>query len=157
MLARMRKACPHARIWCLTLLPGRELGAGRASFAYRLRGIDLDDYNDVIRASAVANGCLVADVRAAGFDYEASDGTHPTGRGMEQLAALAVAAMEAVEAAAGRVDAEQAALAEAFAGLSADLLPEEMRSDRRCEKESCFGCEFARGTGAVWSCVCDLP
>ena len=76
MLARMRKACPHARIWCLTLLPGRELGAGRASFAYRLRGIDLDDYNDVIRASAVANGCLVADVRAAGFDYEASDGTH---------------------------------------------------------------------------------
>ena len=152
MLARMRKACPRARIWCLTLLPGREPGTGHAAFAYRLRGIDLDDYNEVIRTVAAANGCLVADVRAAGFDYEASDGTHPTERGMEQLAALVVAAMESGGTAAG-----QAVPSEVFAGLPADLFPDEMRSERRCERETCFGCEFARGTGAVWSCVCDLP
>lgn len=299
MLSLMREMCPSARIWCLTLLPGRELGAVRPGFAYRLRGVDLDDYNDAIRAAAAANGCRVADVRAAGFDYEAIDGTHPTRRGMEQLAALVVATMEAAEnprgaagagetgdaagaqgatgagiaagvqgmTGAGHVRGSQRAGAgdargagvgdaqdtrgvagaagvqgmtgsgyvrdatdagaddargaqdadagdawglrgmtgagdawgaagvdddrgkrtamspqgadvaygamgfdqfgvrdagwnvsrETFAGLSADLFPEDMRSGRRCVRKSCFGCEFVRGTGSMWSCVCDLP
>ncbi|MCI2242776.1 SGNH/GDSL hydrolase family protein [Adlercreutzia faecimuris] len=95
MLAGLRAAYPAARVWCLTLLPGREVGAAGPSFAYQLRGIDLDDYNDAIRAAARAHGCEVADIRAAGFDYEALDGTHPTRRGMAQLAELTLAAMSA--------------------------------------------------------------
>ena len=171
MLARMRAAYPAARVWCLTLLPGRERGASHPQFAYRLRGIDLDDYNDVIRLAAAANGCKVADIRAAGYDYEAADGTHPTARGMEQLAALAVAAMDAADQArpgdagtapasfdaAGVRDTGGTLAPEAFAALPEGLFSPAARSGRPCDEATCFGCAHARGTGNSWSCVCELP
>lgn len=139
MLSRLRAAYPNAAVWCLTLPPGRELGKAHPAFAYSLRGVELDAYNGAIASAARANGCHLADVRAFGFDYEASDGTHPTKRGMRQLAEMTVAAMR------GAGPGE----------LSAGLFPEQMRSRRWCEEPSCVGCPHARGTGNQWWCVCD--
>ena len=98
MLDRMRAAYPQAEVWCMTLVPGRDRSKGHAAFAYALRGVDFDAYNGAIRAQAAAHGYKVADLRAFGYDYEASDGTHPTKRGMLQIAAMTIAAMEGCSA-----------------------------------------------------------
>lgn len=100
MLQRVRDAYPQARVYCCTLLPGRQAGVAHPMFAYRLRGVHLDRYNDAIRAAAAATGCLVADVRALGYEYESLEGTHPTARGMRQFAALVTCAIERADAAA---------------------------------------------------------
>lgn len=94
MLAAMRKSYPEAEIWCCTLLPGRKRGAQSSTHTYRLRGIPFADYNAAIRQAAENNGVHVADIFAAGQDYEAYDGTHPTALGMRQISSLVIAAME---------------------------------------------------------------
>lgn len=139
MLSRLRAAYPNAAVWCLTLPPGREIGKTRPAFAYSLRGVELDAYNRAIADAVRTNGCHLADVRALGFDYEASDGTHPTKRGMRQLAEMTLAAMRGTGS----------------ESLPADLFPRQMRSLRWCEEPSCIGCPHARGTGNQWWCVCD--
>lgn len=137
MLEHIRDVAPQATVWCVTLLPGRVAGSARSTFCDRLRGIPLEDYNRAIKCAAAANGCKVADVAAFGVDYESTDGTHPTARGMEQLANLVRAAMTGSQ--------PDAAL---FAG---------MESGTRCEREAGVGCPFARSTGPQWSCVCERP
>ncbi|WP_080801388.1 SGNH/GDSL hydrolase family protein [Arabiibacter massiliensis] len=140
MLARIREAYPQAEVWCCTLCPGRVAGSERSTFAYNLRGVHFDSYNDAIREAARANGCKVTDIRALGRDYEALDGTHPTARGMRQLAAM-------VEQSMGLPldDAAAQALAEA------------PRSEESCDRPSCIGCERAASTGNQWLCVCEPP
>lgn len=147
MLAGVRRAFPQAQVWCLTLLPGRERGFDRSAFCYSLRGVELDAYNEAVRAAAKRNGCLVADVRALGYDYEASDGTHPTKRGMAQIAAMTLAAMASAQPSAAALPVQPA--------LPADLFPASLRSQRLCRKPSCIGCPHARSTGNQWSCVCE--
>lgn len=134
MLANIRAAAPEATVRCLTLLPGRVAGSAQPTFCPQLRGISLADYNDAIKRAAAANGCDVADVAAFGLDYEASDGTHPTARGMRQLAELTWAAITG-----GQPDASL------FAGMG---------SDTACERAAGVGCPFAQSTGVKWSCVC---
>lgn len=184
MLARLRAAYPQAEVWCCTLCPGRVAGRPSATFAYRLRGIPFDRYNDVIRVSARQNGCHVADVRALGRDYEALDGTHPTKRGMRQLAQLVLRAIEIEEqgdrkkAPFGESDAGSgdAALADALpdGGCSPDTsaanipLPDSADSPsafgcdfagaplsaETCDEPTCIGCPHAASTGNQWLCVC---
>lgn len=135
MLENIRTAALHAKVWCVTLLPGRVRGSESSTFCPHLRGVPLNEYNRVIKCAAAANGCKVADVAAFGMDYEATDGTHPTVRGMQQLAALGRAAMTGSQ------------LDEAlFAG---------MRSGVLCERKAGVGCPYARSTGVQWSCVCE--
>ena len=134
MLARVRRAYPQTTVRCCTLCPGRVADCDRSTFAYNLRGVPIERYNDAIRAAAARTGCAVADVAALGFDYEAVDGTHPTARGMRQLAALVLHAM-------GLAD---------DAAVAATGAP---RSQRSCEGP-CVGCEHAASTGAAWLCVC---
>ena len=138
MLARIREAYPQAEVWCCTLCPGRVAGSERSTFAYCLRGVHFDRYNDAIREAAKANGCQVADVRALGRDYEALDGTHPTARGMRQLAAMVQRAM-------GLPHDEAAAQA----------LAEAPRSEESCDLPSCIDCSRAGSTGNQWLCVCE--
>lgn len=132
MLARIRAAYPQAEVWCCTLCPGRVAGSEHSTFAYNLRGVPFDRYNDAIRAAAARTGCRVADVAALGYDYEAIDGTHPTARGMQQFAALVLQAMDQGE----RV-AESGA----------------PRSERTCESP-CIDCPHAASTSSKWLCVC---
>ena len=61
MLDNIHAVAPDAQIWCLTLAPaftgdteGAEAEAASESplFIYRIRGIDLDEYNEAIRECA---------------------------------------------------------------------------------------------------------
>lgn len=135
MLENLRDAAPQATIWCVTLLPGRVAACASSTFCDRLRGISLAEYNKVIKCAAVANGCKVADVAAFGLDYEATDGTHPTERGMQQLSDLVIAAMTGAQP-----DADL------FVGMA---------SGDPCGLASGAGCPHARSTGIKWSCVCE--
>lgn len=144
MLATMHELWPQARIWASTLVPGRVKGAHRPTSPRYFRGICIDAYNDIIRAAARdAEGCLLADMAAYGFDYEAIDGTHPTARGMKQMAALFIK---------GMAQADPACDEAPFEG--SDLLTDEMRSGEFCTKP-CVGCPHARGTGNNWWHVCE--
>lgn len=142
MLENVREAAPYAEVWCITLVPGRMAGQPKGSFCYRLRGIDLEDYNEAIRSAAEQAGAKVADVAELGFDYDAADGTHPTKEGMRQFATLVKAAM-----CKARDDDE---------GCASALrdYPERLRSSRFCDKASCVGCEHASISQNRWSCVC---
>lgn len=140
MLSNLKSIAPHARIWCMTLIPGRMAGHTESTFCYSLRGVDIDAYNDAIRHAAKSAGCNVADIRAYGLDYQSIDGTHPDAAGMDQLAALAVAAIERRP-----LTADETA-----------LFPESLQSDRLCFRPNCIGCEYAESTDSKWSCVCEL-
>lgn len=151
MLARIRGLAPATDIWCATLAPGSAPAAENAGVAgpaepatcwkYRLRGIDLDDYNHVIREEAASAGARIADIRAFGIDYDAVDGVHPSARGMEQIAAMIAAQME------GR-PADPAALPE---------LRDAQRSIRRCFRDGCEGCALADRDPARWTLLCAGP
>lgn len=92
MLANLKVVAPDAEIHCLTLSPGRILGKpGR--FNYALRGIELDEYNRVIKQACANQGAACADVRKFGLDYSSIDGTHPDLIGMRQLADMYLASI----------------------------------------------------------------
>lgn len=99
--------------------------ASETCWKYRLRGIDLDDYNHVIREEAASAGARIADIRAFGVDYDAVDGVHPSVRGMEQLAAMIVAQMEGRPA-----DPRRAARAARCPAVDPPLLPRWLRGLR---------------------------
>lgn len=138
MLDLMHQSWPEARIWTSTLIPGRLKGADSPTFPYTFRGVSFDAYNDAIReaASSVAS-CRLVDAASLGFDYEAADGTHPTVRGMRQIAELYLKAMGA-----SCVNLEREEL---FCG---------MRAKTFCDKP-CVGCPFARGASNEWYHVCE--
>lgn len=140
-------ACaPQARVWCVSLLPGRLQGACCPTFCWNLRGVEMMRYNDAIRACAQAHGCAYVDACGFGLDYEAVDGTHPTARGMRQMASLVIAAME------GR-DASGATIAEGYPPDEGGAA--KWASRVLCADRSCVGCSHARSTGNDWSCVCE--
>ena len=143
MLVRIGELAPDANIWCVTLAPGSVSTSttSETCWKYRIRGIDLDDYNRVIREEAAAVGAHVADMRAFGVDYDAVDGVHPSARGMAQIAAMIAAQME------GR-PVDPAVLPE---------LRDAQRSKRRCFRESCEGCELADRDPTRWTLLCAGP
>jgi lysophospholipase L1-like esterase len=106
MLENIRAVAPGAQIWCLTLLPAVMEASGSADeakpvpFIYSVRGIDIDEYNNAIRACvAQAGECAhVADIRNFNIDYESVDNTHPTALGMKQIATMVCACMEGAHA-----------------------------------------------------------
>lgn len=150
MLRRVQEAAPGAEIWCVTIPPGREHGKTGPAFAYALRGVTLDAYNQAINDAAAATGARVADVAALGLDYDAYDGTHPTALGMEQLASMVLNAI------AWESEMTPSLLGSALASRPLPPLPpDEMRSARRCKKPTCIGCPHARSTGNPWFCICD--
>lgn len=135
MLKNMWTVSPASELWCMTLLPGRIKGASEPAFCYQLRGIDLADYNDAVRQAAREEGCRLLDIEGCGFDYQATDGTHPDQVGMAQIAEMVLACKEDRMA----------------------KIPDEMASKRLCTKPLCVGCPFAKGTGNPWYCVCEKP
>ncbi len=148
MLSNLREVAPGAHIHCISLVPGRIANHDKPDFCYSLRGKTLDEYNDAIARAAFSQGCKFVDIRAFGYDYKASDGTHPDDIGMQQLAAMVVAGIEGLESL-EELDPAQFDVA--------SLFPDRMRSDRLCFKSNCIGCEYATSTGNKWSLVCNLP
>ena len=134
MLANICADNPGVEVWCITIPVGRLAGAPGTCFTYPLRGNHFDRYNNAIRIAAGQHpNCHVADARALMLDYEAADGTHPTKRGMDQIAAMVLSSMGKGEAPA---DCE--------------------RSEQVCFRENCIGCPYARGTAFGWNTVCEL-
>ena len=169
MLDNIRTVAPDAQIWCLTLPPaftGSAEDAARVAdatdaideaascsatpqvpassplFIYRVRGIDLDEYNEAIRACAQEAGARVADVRAFGIDYESVDNTHPSALGMKQIASMTCAQMEGKPASVAACAAAYPTLASAPA------------SRRHCDKTTCEGCRFSPVTPTSWILTC---
>ena len=151
MLDNIRTVAPDAQIWCLTLAPAftgstKDTGAEAASenplFIYRVRGIELDEYNEAIRACAQNAGAHVADVRAFGIDYESVDNTHPSALGMKQIASMTCAQMEGMPA-------NVAACAAAYPTLASAPA-----SRRHCDKTTCEGCRLSPVTPTSWILTC---
>ena len=145
MLLRIRERYPEADVWCCTLCPGRVAGKNAPTFAWKLRGVPLESYNDAIRSVAVEHGCGLVDFAAYGLDYDAIDGTHPTKAGMRQLAAMAV---DSISSQCGFASCEVSLLEDAYDGFS-------LRSRNWCEKNDCIGCACAKATGNAWYLVCE--
>ena len=144
MLRTMHEKWPNAHIWAATLLPGRVKGAEKSTSPRWFRGICVDEYNKAIHSAAADEpNCTPVDAAALGFDYEAIDGTHPTNRGMKQLAAMYIRGMEAADEALPRTPYE-----------GSELLTDDMRTIEFCTKP-CVGCEYAKGTGNNWWHVCE--
>ena len=140
----MHEKWPNAHIWAATLLPGRVKGAEKSTSPRWFRGICVDEYNKAIHSAAADEpNCTPVDAAVLGFDYEAIDGTHPTKRGMKQLAAMYIRGMEAADEALPRTPYE-----------GSELLTDDMRTIEFCTKP-CVGCEFAKGTGNNWWHVCE--
>lgn len=154
MLRNIRAVAPNALVYCVTLLPGRTRGVDHPEFAYRLRGIHLDEYNHAIREAAAAEGCRVADVRAFGRDYESLEGTHPTNLGMRQFASMVVRAMQLAdaEAEAGATIGAQPEIANPALDLVTFCNAPE--SAETCDAPTCIGCPYAANTGNQWLCRC---
>ncbi len=139
LLENIKEACPGALILAATLLPGRVEGASVPTFCTQLRGTDICEFNDCIRAAARDSGCFCLDIAAFGFDYETIDGTHPNRRGMMQIALMMYA---------------QIANRPACVQEDRALFPHELRSSRTCNLATCIGCPFAENTTEKWSCIC---
>ena len=148
MLHALCEAYPQARVWCLTLLPGRVMGTPHPTHAWNLRGINMRAYCDAILEVAEACGCMGLDVAGFGFDYEALEGTHPTNLGMNQIADMVVAAME-----------KQPLPMRHFAPDASNRCdtPVDWRSKDLCGTRMCVGCPWAKGTGNAWYTVCLNP
>ncbi len=144
MLDNVRAVCGSSNVWCVGLLPGRVAGSKESTFTWNLRGVLLDDYNDAIARAAQTHGAVYLDMASFGLDYEAVDGTHPTARGMAQIADLVVAAMG---------EGGDPRSLEAFsAPEGSDAFS--WNSTRYCPDSSCLECPDAMDTGNTWRCVC---
>ncbi len=144
MLQNIHESCPDANLWCLGLMPGRVEGSPGPTFAWNLRGVPLRDYNGAIGRAARDHGATYLDLASFGLDYEATDGTHPTARGMGQLADLVLASMGLGEdpRTCGSYGSDGKGVDSSWGSLD------------RCPDECCIGCPFARDTGNTWCCVC---
>lgn len=137
MLKRIKTLAPNAQIWCLTLAPGTSPDSERPCYKYQIRGIELDAYNDAIRAAALEMGAHVADVRSYGVAYDAVDGCHPSSLGMRQIADMVIAQME---------------------GRGAGDVPPSVsgapRARRTCARGYCAGCVNDESMPSRWTIVC---
>ena len=92
MIRRIMTLYPAARVLCGTLAVGyiqRPLFPTLTYFGQRL-----EEYNEAIRQAVAAAGGFLADVASLGESYESMDGLHPSGVGMEQVAAMWLRCLE---------------------------------------------------------------
>ena len=121
-----------------------------APFIYSVRGIDLDEYNNAIRVCAAQAGAYahVADIRSFNIDYESVDNTHPTARGMKQIAAMVCACMEGALTEDAKPTGTQTQLS------SYPELTGAPKSQRHCEAQTCEGCPCSPLTSSSWCLAC---
>ena len=138
MLRNIHAVAPDAQLWCLTLSPAVSNETPHPDFMYQARGVELDQYNAAIRRCVQQEGAHLADIRAFDIDYESVDNTHPSARGMMQLATMVEAQMEGKPA-------------------SPEKHPELVdapKSARHCTKITCEGCVHSPITQNSWILSC---
>ena len=135
---KIQALAPEAEIWCLNHAPGAVPGAPWPNFAYRIRGIELDDYNKAIARVCQQTGAHLADIRGFGINYDSVDGTHPSALGMQQLADMVIQQMEGKDKDASAIPS----------------LANAPKSVRTCFKDSCDGCPYIDIEPHRWSLYC---
>lgn len=93
MLRQVRKNYPKAEIWCCTLSESYMELNPSFRFPSAYGGIDIRQYNQVIRECAKESGCRCLDIHSLGEPYDSVDGTHPTAKGMDTLAWAVLASL----------------------------------------------------------------
>lgn len=98
MLKNLRANYPEAEIWCSTLCGTYMESDEEFRFPTAYGGTELTAFNRQIRRIARAEGCICLDTAELGLHYDSVDGTHPTDRGMDTLAALMIRKADPVAA-----------------------------------------------------------
>ena len=86
MLEKLKRNYPDAEIYCFTMAKSRFSKSSTFSFPYAYRGRHIEEYVDVVRASAEKYGCRLVDLYRYAEPYETIDGFHPNRDGMLTLA-----------------------------------------------------------------------
>ena len=81
MLSRVSKRYPQSKIICGTLMRSKIEETDYWGFPEAYAGIELEQYNNVIRKTCKKKKCYLADLSSLNMRYETLDGTHPTKRG----------------------------------------------------------------------------
>lgn len=77
LLDKLQQKYPHSVIVCSTLFQKDEVAPDALH--------PISAYNEIIRHTAAASGCFVAELTAADTEPETIDGVHPTYQGMQVL------------------------------------------------------------------------
>lgn len=88
MLHKLKRAYPHAQIWCSTLPEGKEPSSSKQSFFNVDGTISKRVYSRLIREEAEKAEVHLADLEQMGIAYETVDGIHPNKKGMIQIARM---------------------------------------------------------------------
>ena len=90
MLERIKALLPEAMVFCATIMLTDEEAAGR--LRYRLDRIE--KYNQVIRQTAKAHGCMLLEMFDAHIGYTTVDGLHPDWVGHRLIADTVIAGLK---------------------------------------------------------------
>ncbi len=94
MLIKLRQGYPNAKIFCCTLCHTYMSISPQFRFPENYAGINIEEFNEVIRKIAQKRKCSVIDFARYNRAYDSVDGSHPNSDGMETLAQMAIAEME---------------------------------------------------------------
>jgi len=99
MLYKIRNNYPNAEIWCIPLYNSRIKGSDKPEFSEGPHGYSLHQYNaEIDKAVRDTANCFVIDFSRPTCDplaYESFDGSHPTKKGMAQLACMFIREIDA--------------------------------------------------------------
>ena len=88
ILKQIKRNYPSAELWCCTLAATCMRDNPRWLFPYDYAGVHITYYNEVIRNLAQRYAAGIIDFAASNIRVESVDGSHPTARGMQTLAAI---------------------------------------------------------------------
>ena len=97
MLKKLKKNYPNAEIWCCTLNITNMESNQQFSFPYEFSGVHIEEYNKVIRSVTEQENCKLIDLYSYHIPYDTIDGTHPTKKGMNTIAAMVIRSMTGQE------------------------------------------------------------
>lgn len=147
LLEGVRSVAPQAQVWCVGLAPGTpppSSGKGPEAkppqFAYRLRGQELEAYNQAIRKAAQAHDAGFVDMAALNFCYDAVDGAHPSALGMEQIAQTVISSIQGSPT--SRLE---------------ELISQAPAPQRTCFLPTCEGCPRSPVGTTSWGLHCMEP
>ena len=94
MLDKIKRNYPYAEIFCCTLCTAYMEKDPTFRFSEERWNSFMEDFNAIIRNTAVEKGLHLVDLYAHGTAYDSIEGCHPTAKGMETLAELMIKEIE---------------------------------------------------------------
>ncbi len=96
MLKKLQKNYPEAKLWCLTLPVGTRKDQEDFVYPYQYRGKHIEEYSEIIRASAKKHNCHLIEMYHPDMPYDSIDGFHPNAEGMKTLAETIIKSLQEV-------------------------------------------------------------